>query len=111
MPKECRKCLRLLMQHKNWYNANCNSVLVPGLETAKFTIGSTVQLCAAIKTAAHFFVVLLNRLLAVPQSGWDLRGAPLFFPRRATQPIIISAEIRNREIMYEHQMPILWNQI
>lgn len=75
--KEQLPCLRA--QGIFWYNSDSNSELVSGLETAKFTFRSTVQLCAAIKHRGALLVMLLNRLLAVPQSGQDIRSAPLFF--------------------------------
>ena len=81
---KCRPCLSA--QQINCYNTGSNSVLVPGLETANFTFGSTVRLCDAIKTATHFFVVLLNRLLAVPRFGQDSSGVSFFFPAQSDAP-------------------------
>ena len=44
--------------------------------------------------AAHFFVVFLNGLLAVPQSGQDKRGAPLFF---SAQDGALDTRVRGKE--------------
>ena len=75
------------------YNAIRNSVLVPGLETAKFTFGSTVRLCAAIYTCG----ALLRHALEQALSGASIRAglkecAAFLFRAEAVVPNSIGAE-------------------
>ena len=65
---KCRP--RLSAQQINCYNTGSNSVLLPGLETANFTFGSTVRLCAAIKHRG----ALLRRALEQALSGASIRA-------------------------------------
>ena len=71
------------------YNKASNSVMVPGLETAKFTFGSTVRVCAATYTCG----ALLRHALEQAPSGASIRAglkerAAFLYPAQGGVPLI-----------------------
>ena len=79
---------RLPVRRKNWYTTGSNSVLVPGLETANFTFGNTVRLCAAIKHRGALLCRVLERALSGASIQAGQKGVRRFsFPRKAVYQI------------------------
>ena len=92
------------------YTTGSNSVLVPGLETAKFTFGSTVRLCAAIHHCGALLRHASEQALSGASIQAGLKGCAAFlFRASGVSPVQLARE--RVEVAHGRQMPALRNGI